>query len=168
MQNDKRGALHACKVIKMKAIFSAATLALTGLVLAPSVDAAQVTSTFQVKLVVQASCSFSTGGIQDIDLGSRATNANNVEATTNVRVQCTKGATPVIKMVSTDWKLKDGAGEGPQYRLYGSDNQQWDNNNGRSFTSGGGEQVFEVKAKVDNVGDKAGTFKDTVTVQVDF
>ncbi len=168
MQNDTRGALHACKVINMKAIFSAATLALTGLVLAPSVDAAQITSTFQVKLVVEASCSFTTGNIQLIDLGAKAPGATNVEAKSDLRVQCTKGATPVIKMVSTDWKLKDGAGEGPQYSLVGSDNQPWNNNNTRTFTSGGGEQVLEVKAKVGNVGDKAGTFTDTVTVQVDY
>lgn len=152
----------------MKATFSAAAIALSALALAPVVDAAQVTSTFQVKLVVQASCQFNTNPIADIDLGTRATNATNVEGTTSMRVQCTNGATPSIKLTSTDWKLKDTSGTGIAYRLYGSDNQEWNNINGRSYTSDGSERVFDIKGKVDNVGNKAGTFKDTVTVAVDF
>lgn len=153
----------------MKATFSAAALALSALTLAPAVDAAQTTTTFQVKLVVQASCSFKTNPIADIDLGSRATNATNIEGSTTMRVQCTNGATPSIKLTSTNnWNLKDAAGAGVAYRLLGSNNQEWSDINPRTYVSDGSEQVFDIKGKVDNVGNKAGTFKDTVTVAVDF
>ncbi|HWK70483.1 MAG TPA: spore coat protein U domain-containing protein [Burkholderiaceae bacterium] len=152
----------------MNAKITAVALAMAGLALAPSVDAAQVTSDFQVKLIVQPSCKFNTDSIGDLNLGSHATNATNVEGTTEVRVQCTKGSVATVKLVSTDWKLKDTAGDAISYRLYGSDNQEWNNINGRSYTGGGAEQLFQIKGKVDNVGDKSGTFQDTVTVSVEF
>src|SRR5690606_3021793 len=101
----------------MKATFNAAVLAAAGLAWIPSAHAAQINSTFEVKLIVQASCQFNASPISDIDLGSRAVNASNVEADTSIRVQCTKGATPTIKLSSTDWKLKDESGTGIAYRL---------------------------------------------------
>lgn len=154
----------------MKVKLSAAALAVAGFAVAASANAAQIQSDFQVKLLVQASCQFNTQSIPDIDLGSHATNAANVTASTEFRVQCTKGATPSIKLSSSDWKLKNDnkeVGGEISYRLT-SDNHDWNATSPRTYVSNGSEQLYKVTAKVANVGDTAGTFQDTVTVTVDF
>ncbi|MGB3291220.1 MAG: spore coat protein U domain-containing protein [Burkholderiaceae bacterium] len=154
----------------MKAKFTALALAVAGLALSTSVGATSATSTFQVKLTVQSSCQFNSTPISNIELGEKPVNTKNVEGTTEVRVQCTKGSVANVKLISTDWKLKDTSGGTISYKLYGADNQEWNQTNGRAYTntSSGSEQVFQIKAKVADVGDKSGVFADTVTVSVDF
>lgn len=155
----------------MKAKFTALALAVAGLALSTSVGAATATSNFQVKLTVQSSCQFNSTPITDIDLGSKPVNTKNVEGTTEVRVQCTKGSVANVKLISANsWKLKDTTDGAISYKLYGSDGQEWNQTNGRDYTNSGNgsEQVFSIKAKVADVGDKSGVFKDTVTVSVEF
>lgn len=143
--------------------------ALAGVVLSQTAGAETITRTFQVKLVVKASCTFGTAPIANLDLGSHSTNAANVEQTTDLKVNCTNGATPVIKMQSgTSWKLKDTAGSEVGYQIVKPDGNVWDATNTFTYLSTGADNIIPVKAKVANVGNKAGTFTDTVTVSVDF
>ncbi|NGM88221.1 fimbrial major subunit CsuA/B family protein [Parapusillimonas sp. SGNA-6] len=143
--------------------------AAAGVALSQTAAAETVTQQFQVKLVVKASCTFGTS-LGTLDLGNHATNANNVEQVGNLRVQCTSGATPIIKMSSSDstWKLKDGKGGEVGYQILNPQGNVWDTNNGYTYTANGGEEQIAVKAKVANAGNKAGTFTDMVTVSVDF
>lgn len=152
-----------------KSLKSLVVVAAAGLALSQMARAETITDTFQVKLVVKASCTFGTAPMPDIDLGSHATNTTNVEQTSNLTVSCTKGATPVIKMQSgSSWKLKDTAGDEVGYKIVKSDGNVWDASNTVSYTSNGSDNIIPVKAMVANVGNKAGTFTDMVTVSVDF
>lgn len=146
------------------------TSVFAGVVLSQSAGAATISDTFDVKLVVKASCTFGTALMADIDLGSHATNSTEVVQTGNLKVNCTNGATPIIKMQSGsgDWKLKDSAGSSVGYQILKPDGNVWDTTNPYQYTSNGSDETIPVKAKVANVGNKAGIFTDTVTVSVDF
>lgn len=152
----------------MKTTLSAAAWIVTALALAPNVGASPLTTTFDVKLVVLASCDFATG-IGNIDLGSHSVNKSDVQQTTEMRVNCTNGATGTIKLISANgWKLKEKGGDATiDYKLYDSSGAEW-NQTGRGYTSTGSQMVYQIKAKVGGTGNKAGTFNDTVTVQVDY
>jgi outer membrane usher protein len=144
-------------------------VAVAGMALSQTAGAETITRQFQVKLVVKASCTFGTSSLTAIDLGSHATNASNLEQSGNLVVNCTNGATPVIKMQSgTAWKLKDTAGSEIGYQIVKPDGNVWDSTNGYTYTSTGGDTNIAVKAKVASAGNKAGTFTDMVTVSVDF
>jgi spore coat protein U-like protein len=149
-------------------VFLAAAVA--GVALSQTAGAETITQQFQVKLVVKASCTFGTTAMSNIDLGSHSTNANTIEQSTSLKVNCTNGATPIIKMQSGhgDWKLKDAAGAEVGYQIVKADGNVWDAANPITYTSTGADEIIPVKAKVANVGNKAGTFTDMVTVSVDF
>jgi len=129
-------------------------------------DTTLPTKQFQVMLKVLPSCKFDQT-IQNITFQDRQVGDQNVEATTTVRLNCSKGTTATVKFTSTNGKkLKSDNGE-IDYALFDGQIDLF-NANGVSYPGTGQQKDITVTAKVPNVGQNSGTFSDTVTVAVSF
>lgn len=162
------------------------TLIATALVAAGFVGnahAAQDTDTFNVKIVITESCSFSAAAT-DVDFQSKARgSAGDVDATGTLVVTCTNGTPYTIALNAgtysgatvTSRRMSSGSSNVP-YSLYRDSNrtENWGNTGAADMVAGTGDgnaQNISVYGRVlsaDTVGASAGTYTDTITATINY
>jgi len=152
----------------------------TALVLAAGASQAATTANFDVKINIQATCDITAGAASDVDFGTVASTARNVDQQSALNVTCTPG---------TDYKvaLNDGKNSASgarrmvhataantfvPYNLYLDAARQnaWGSTPATSFsgTGTGAAVSIPVYGRVPSANYPAGAYKDTVTATVSF
>ena len=149
-------------------------------------NAATATGTFDVLLTIEKSCSVAAGG-SNIDLGTVASSATNVAGSNTITVTCTKG-TPYHIGLAPSGGATDGSGtmtsttagntDEVPYQLQqaaGVGGAVWGNTatevtvgNGVAGTGSGASQSHTVHALAPSANFTAGSYRDTVTVNVNY
>ena len=143
--------------------------------------ATSITSTFQVKIKITATCIFSTGAASDLDFGTQGVLTANVDQTSTIMVQCTN-STPyniglnggsVANSVSAR-QMKSAAGDLVNYALYqdAARTTNWGNTIGTDTLSAvatGAAVTHTVYGRVPpQTTPAAGSYADTITVTVTY
>ncbi|MBF6601930.1 MAG: spore coat protein U domain-containing protein [Sphingorhabdus sp.] len=160
---------------------------LTSLMLGTAANAATATDTFDVILTIEKTCSVTAGAGSNIDLGTVDSTATNVEGSNSIAVTCTKGTPYFIglapssgdttgsgTMASTTagnldvvpYQLQQAAGAGGT--VWGNTATASNIGNGVTGTGSGAAQMHTVYAVAPSANFTADSYKDTVTVNVNY
>lgn len=140
-----------------------------------------ITSTFQVRIAITATCIFSTGAASDLDFGTQGVLAANVDQTSTIMVQCTN-TTPYdiglnggsVASSVTARQMSGPASARINYNLYRDAGRtaNWGNTVGTDTLSAvatGAPVSHTVYGRVPaQTTPAAGSYADTVTVTVTY
>lgn len=153
--------------------------ALLGLFAAPAI-AADDSTTFNVKITITSTCDIKTVAATDVNFGSVASTATNVDQQGTLTVNCTSGTPYNIGLGfgqngtdAASRKMKSGANLVP-YQLYKAAargaSDVWDNTGtGRLAGTGtGAAQTVNVFGRVPSANFPAGAYNDVVTATVTY
>lgn len=156
-------------------------LAMGFLSFGPAANAATtITTTFQAKIAIGASCVFSTGGTSDIDFGFQTALSAVINQTSTIQVQCTTGTPYTVGLnggsVANNVaarQMKSPAGGLVNYSLFQDTNHlvNWTNTGGGlvSGTGTGSAITHTVFGQVPVQATPAvGAYADTITVSVTY
>lgn len=159
------------------------------LILTPGAQAATATGTFDVRVQILSTCSVTAGAGSTIDFGSVLSTASGtaLEKSSAISVSCTKGTPYFIGLKPSDGsaaglgEMAPLTGENPDkvpYQLRstaGASGAIWGNTattgtvgNGVAGTGTGATQSHTVYATLASANYTADTYKDTVTVTVNY
>ncbi|HEY9091592.1 Csu type fimbrial protein [Parasphingorhabdus sp.] len=164
-----------------------AALATVMMLSGTAASAATATDTFDVLLTIEKTCSVTAGAGSNIDLGTVASTATNVEGSNSIAVTCTKGTPYFIGLAPTSGNT-DGSGllasttagnaDEVPYQLQqtaGAGGTVWGNTatdtsvgNGVTGTGSGAAQSHTVYANAPSANFTADDYRDTVTVNVNY
>lgn len=165
------------RAIKSLALFSAiAAASLPAAVWSQSVPARDQ---FQVLITIESACSIDTPSATDIDFGTVASTATNIQAEGTLSVNCTPQTPWDIQLDAgqnsggdiTARAMSDGAGNLVPYQLYqeASRTTVWGGTEGVDTVDGVGTgevQEITVYGLVPSANFPAGSYSDTVTATV--
>lgn len=174
--------LNATPNVRAYGVALAAMMMLSG----AAANAATATGTFDVLLTIEKSCSVDAGG-SDIDLGTVTSSTTDVAGSNTIAVTCTKG-TPYYIGLAPSGGSTEGSGtmasttagntDEVPYQLQqaaGAGSAVWGNTatdttvgNGVAGTGSGATQSHTVHAFAPSANFTAGSYRDTVTVNVNF
>lgn len=164
----------------------AASVMLTSFLACHQALADTVTGTFQVKITIRASCTVTAGVASDIDFGSNAASATNLQAQSNIKLNCSKGTPYYVGLGPSNGSAAGagvmtetgGAADTVAYQLRSSAGMAgavWGNSatassagNGVGGAGSGADQNIPVYATVASANSRPGTYADTVTVSVHY
>lgn len=147
--------------------------------------AATETAQFEVRLEIQAACSVVAGSASDINLGGHASTATALSGTNDITVNCSPNTPYFIGLLPSNAD-NNGAGEMTAagssdevpYQLRsaaGASGTIWGNTasassvgNGVSGVGSGADQTIPVYVTVDSANFTPASYRDTVTVAVNF
>jgi len=139
------------------------------------------TTTFDVTITIQSSCSIDTPAATDVDFSTVASTATDVTATGQLNVNCTPGTAYTVALNEGSNAGAGGIAERNManganlvgYQLYSdaSLSQVWGETTGTDTVAGtgtGAVQALSVYGEVPSANSPAGTYTDTVTATVTF
>lgn len=155
------------------------TVAMAGAVLCAPAQGAKTTSTFQVRLVIQAQCLAATGA--DLNFGIAGALQNNLDATSTIQVQCS-ATTPynisfnqgVNASTVTGRQMRGSSSNLVGYGLYSdaSRTSNWGNTVGSDTIAGtatGAPQKYTVYGRVPAQPTPApDNYTDVITVTITY
>ena len=163
------------KFLSATLLFAAAAL------LAGPAPAQTATTTFQVRITIQSSCTIDTPAPTDVDFGTQPSTATNVDAVGQLNVNCTPGTGYTIAL--DDGQNSGGSGVGARamangtdlvpYQLY-SDSARtavWGETTGTDTVAGTGSgavQPYSVFGRVASANFPAASYLDVVTATITF
>lgn len=154
------------------------TLLACGIGVAASANAAD-TTTFDVTITITATCDIEAAAATDVDFGTVASSAVNIDSSGSLTVNCTPGTAYNIALGNgqngsdaDSRAMSDGAVEVP-YQLYRvaarAAGDVWGSTIGTNTLAGTGNgtnQAFPVYGRVPSAGFPAGTYADVITATV--
>lgn len=145
------------------------------------------TANFQVRIIIQKSCSVTAGAPSDIDLGTVLSTATNVDGTNNIFVTCSKNTPYYIGLAPSNGDVagtgvlasSSGAGHGDTvpYQLYSDADRTvaWGNTatttaqgNGVAGMGSGAQQTIPVYARAPSANFTPDSYADNVLVTVHY
>jgi spore coat protein U-like protein len=141
--------------------------------------AADITTTFQARIVIVNACTALSAST--MDFGSQGVLAASVDQSSTINVTCTTAAPYTVKLdagahpssagdVNTR-RMSDGASDYVSYNLYSdtAGGAVWDNTTGVSRVGTGSQEAITVYGRVPaQTTPLAGTYTDTVTVTLTY
>jgi spore coat protein U-like protein len=171
------------KTVKLAAML--ATVA-GGTLIASAAQATTATDTFDVSVTITAACSVTAGSAADIDLGTVASTATDLDGSSDITVKCSNtvpyyvGLAPSSGATTGAGSLSP-AGSSPDtvpYQLRsatGTGGAVWGNTattssvgNGVAGTGNGSDQTLTVYVTAPSANYAPDTYSDTVTVTVNY
>ena len=172
----------------MQRAITQGTLALACFALAGAAGATTVSDTFQVKMVIENSCTIAAGTASDIDLGTHPATDTNIAGSNTITVNCSKttpyyiglapsnadtGGAGVLSSTSgggnTDqvpYQLRQTAGTAGI--IWGDTATATAAGNGMAGTGTGADQTNTVYVTVPSADYTPDSYADTVTVHINF
>lgn len=141
-------------------------------------EAPEATTTFDVFITIESTCSINTPAATDVNFGSVLSTATDVQSEGSLSVNCTEGTDYQITLNAgengTDIDsraMSDGAGNSVAYQLYHDSDltTPWGDTPGSdTYTAVGAGEVQEVTVYglVPSANSPAGDYSDTVTATV--
>lgn len=161
-----------------------ASLTAVALFAGQAIAASPATTTFQVKLNIEAAC---TVAASDVDFGTHDSSDRNIRSSSNIKVTCTKNTPYTIGLLPSNSDAtgagvmlrSGGASTNPAdlvaYKLYSDSARQnaWGNSTGAGGNvvpdiGTGAATTHKVYAVASSANSAAGTYLDTVTVTVNY
>ncbi|WP_425493528.1 Csu type fimbrial protein [Marilutibacter chinensis] len=139
------------------------------------------TTTFQVRITIQSSCTIDTPAPTDVDFGTQPSSATNVDAIGQLNVNCTPGTGYTIAL--DDGQNSGGGGVGARamangadlvpYQLYSDAARTtvWGETTGTDTVAGtgtGAVQPYSVYGRVPSANFPAASYLDVVTATITF
>ena len=129
-----------------------------------AVDAATTTDTFTAQIIIQDDCEITA--TTNLDFGTAGVITSDIDATSDLDVQCTSGTTYTIDLAGSG--TMDSGPNSVTYAMY-SDAGRTTVWSAVAGTGNGADQNYTVYGRVPvQAAPPAGTYTDTVTVTVTF
>jgi spore coat protein U-like protein len=167
----------------MNRIRSALTIAAITLAALPGAHAATATTTFAVRITITTACDITTTAPTDVNFGTVASTATNVDNQGALNVNCTPASPYTIALDNglhgTDANTRKMANAGIQvpYQLYRNATRTtadvWGSTTGAggnvyAGTGSGANQVIPVYGRVPSTNFAAGAYVDTITATITY
>lgn len=168
------------KPLSSKRLSAIVLLAVAGLLASPAL-AQTATTTFQVRITIQSSCSIDDPAPTDVDFGTEPSSATDVDAIGQLNVNCTPGTAYTIAL--DDGQNSGGGGVGARamangadqvpYQLYSDAGRTlvWGETTGTDTVAGTGTglvQPYPVYGRVPSANAPAASYLDVVTATISF
>lgn len=166
--------------IRFKCLFATILFAAAALLAGPAA-AQTATTSFQVRITIQSSCTIDTPAPTDVDFGTQPSSATDVDAIGLLNVNCTPGTGYTIAL--DDGQNSGGGGVGARamingtdlvpYQLYSEPTRTtvWGETTGTDTVAGIGTglvQPYPVYGRVPSANFPAASYLDVVTATISF